>query len=78
MSSVNEDIEFHPGYSVGVRVRHRRWMLGMSRRTLASAVGESEDLIEAVERGERQLGGMLFERVCGALSVTPRSFIPVP
>lgn len=75
MLSASESIEFHPSLTAGVRVRHRRWMLGMSRQALATAVGASEDLIEAYERGERQIGGMLFDSMCGALSVSPRSII---
>ena len=50
-------------------------MLGMSRQALATAVGASEDLIEAFERGERQIGGMLLDSMCGALGVSPRSII---
>ncbi len=38
-------------------------------------VGASEDLIEAIERGERQIGGMLIDSMCGALGVSPRSII---
>ena len=68
MLSACERFDFHPDLTVGVRVRHRRWMLGMSRQALATAVGASEDLIEAYERGERQIGGTLFDSVCGALA----------
>ena len=75
MLNACERFDFHPDLAVGVRVRHRRWMLGMSRQALATTVGASEDLIEAYERGERQIGGTLFNSVCGALSVSPRSII---
>jgi hypothetical protein len=48
-------------------------MLGMPRQSLAIIVGEKIDLIEAVERGEHELGGTLFQRVCRALKVSPAS-----
>ena len=73
MHSLLEHVEFDTSLSIGVRTRHRRWMLGMSRQSLANAMGVSLDAIESFEAGERQLRGRILEKLTTVLGISPLS-----
>lgn len=73
MHNLLEHVEFDTSLSIGVRTRQRRWMLGMSRQSLANAMGVGLDVIEAFEAGERQLRGRILEKLAAVLGISPLS-----
>lgn len=46
-------IWFEPESGIGRRIRHRRWMLGMSQQRFAGKIGVAPDLVEAIESDAR-------------------------
>ncbi len=58
---------------VGRRVRHRRWMLGMTQQQLGDHVGIKTQQIQRYETGTKRINASLMQDVAAALEV-PVSF----
>ena len=64
----------HPGdVHVGKRVRHRRWMIGMTQQQLAEAVGIKFQQIQKYETGMNRVSASRLWDISEALQV-PVSF----
>lgn len=59
---------------VGKRVRHRRWMVGMTQQQLASKVGIKFQQIQKYETGMNRISASRLWDIADALSVDIRFF----
>lgn len=59
---------------VGKRVRHRRWMVGMTQQQLASKVGIKFQQIQKYETGMNRISASRLWDIAEALSVDVRFF----
>ena len=59
---------------VGKRVRHRRWMVGMTQQQLASKVGIKFQQIQKYETGMNRVSASRLWDIADALSVDVRFF----
>ena len=58
---------------VGKRIRHRRWMIGMTQQQLADKVGIKFQQIQKYEKGTNRVGASRLQNISGILNV-PVSF----
>lgn len=59
---------------VGKKIRYRRWMLGMSQKHLADAVGVRFQQIQKYETGANRVSASRLYILSKALSVPPAYF----
>lgn len=52
MCELRDQIWFGPESGIGKRMRHRRWMFGVTRQRLAEKIGVSLEMVETIEGGE--------------------------
>ena len=62
---------------VGKRVRHRRWMVGMTQQQLAEKVGIKFQQIQKYETGKSRLNTDMLMSIARALGVPRSYFFPV-
>jgi len=59
---------------VGKRVRHRRWLVGMTQQQLAEKVGIKFQQIQKYETGMNRISASRLWDICDALGVTVSFF----
>lgn len=63
------------GVHVGMRIRHRRWMLGISQQDLANTVGISAEQMQRIETGGGNAESKHVSRIASALNVSVSYFL---
>ncbi|PCH97757.1 MAG: transcriptional regulator [Gammaproteobacteria bacterium] len=62
---------------IGKRIRDLRNIVDMSQSELAFEVGTDKAYISRIERGEVNIGILLFIKICFALKVTSKEILDV-
>ncbi len=62
---------------IGKRIRDLRNIVDMSQSELAFEVGTDKAYISRIERGEVNIGVLLFVKICFALKVTSKEVLGV-
>lgn len=62
---------------IGKRIRDLRNIVDMSQSELAYEVGTDKAYISRIERGEVNIGILLFVKICFALKVTSKAILDV-
>ena len=62
------------GVHVGQRMRHRRWMLGMTQRRLSKLVGVKFEQIRKYEAGASRISASTMRNIAAALEVSVSYF----
>jgi len=62
---------------IGKRIRDLRNIVDMSQSELAYEVGTDKAYISRIERGEVNIGILLFVKICFALKVTSKEILDV-
>ncbi len=62
---------------IGKRIRDLRNIVDMSQSELAFEVGTDKAYISRIERGEVNIGILLFIKICFALKVTSKEILEV-
>jgi transcriptional regulator with XRE-family HTH domain len=62
---------------IGKRIRDLRNIVDMSQSELAFEVGTDKAYISRIERGEVNIGILLFVKICFALKVTSKEILDV-
>jgi DNA-binding XRE family transcriptional regulator len=63
------------GAHAGIRMRHRRWMLGISQQELGELVGLKSGQIQKYEAGESRLSTSSMRNIASALEVSVAYFL---
>lgn len=63
------------GAHVGMRIRHRRWMQGISQEDLAKTVGVTVGQIQRIETGDSSADSKHVSRIAAALNVPVSYFL---
>ena len=63
------------GADAGQRMRHRRWMLGMSQQQLGGLVGIKIEQIQKYEAGENRISASTMRKIAAALEVSMSYFV---
>ncbi|OUR62369.1 hypothetical protein A9Q74_05205 [Colwellia sp. 39_35_sub15_T18] len=61
--------------SIGKRIRDIRNNVAMSQSELAFEIGTDKAYVSRIERGEVNIGILLFIKICAALKVKPEVLI---
>ena len=69
-SIIDQDIRLGKDKFTGRNIRHRRWMLGMTREDLGTRLGVSAEEIEELESGERHITAHELKEIATALEVS--------
>ena len=69
VSMIDRNIRVGQDTFTGRNIRHRRWMLGMTRENLGFRVGASEKEIEELESGDRHITTRELKEIAIALKV---------
>lgn len=59
---------------IGLRVRMRRMMLGISQETLGKAIGLTFQQVQKYEKGTNRIGGSRMQQIATVLQVEPAFF----
>jgi transcriptional regulator with XRE-family HTH domain len=62
-------------YQIGRKIRHSRWMQGMTQQQLGDQIGATIEEIKGYEAGTRRISDVTMLEIADAMGVSSSSFI---
>lgn len=63
---------------IGKRIRHRRWLLGMTQTDLANLIGVSFQQVQKYETGTNRVAASTLFRIAQVMGTDVTYFLPYP
>jgi len=63
---------------IGKRMRHRRWLLGMTQTNLAALIGVSFQQIQKYESGQNRVAASTLFQIARVMDTDVNYFLPYP